>query len=110
MKKLNEGLAFFIELAMVAAYAYFGFTYFEGAVLKWLLGLGIPVILVALWGILLAPRSQRRLKIVPGVALSSALFILASVLLIVDRQMALGIILLVMSMTNRFLALKWKQW
>lgn len=95
---------------MVAAYAYFGFTYFEGTVLKWLLGLGIPVILIAIWGILLAPKSQRRLKIVPGVAFSSALFILASAVLIVDRQVVLGIILLVVSLTNRFLTLKWKQW
>ncbi len=95
---------------MVAAFAYFGFTHFEDAVLKWLMGLGIPAILVVLWGILLAPRSQRRLKIVPGVALSSALFILASLLLIVDGQIALGIILLIVSLANRFLTLKWKQW
>jgi hypothetical protein len=110
LKRLNEGLSLLIELSIMAAVAFFGFTYFSDALSKWVFGLGVPLALIAAWGILLAPKSPRRLKIAPGLALSSALFVAASLLLIVGGQAAIGFVLLLASLINRFLAFRWKQW
>jgi hypothetical protein len=44
---------------MLAALAYSGFALGDG-VAGWLLGLGLPALAATLWGIFLAPRSDRR--------------------------------------------------
>jgi hypothetical protein len=110
LKAMNKALSFLVEISMLAAYAYFGFTFFTDPVLPWVFGLGLPAVLIAVWGVLLAPKSRRRLKEAPGLALSSALFILAALLLMIDNQGVLGVILLALSVANRFLTLIWKQW
>ena len=45
-------LAFVLELCLVAAYGYFGLT-FPGAA-GWILGLGLPAVLIVVWGALAA--------------------------------------------------------
>ena len=77
---------------------------------RWVVGLGLPVVAIVVWAVILAPSSPRRLQIAPGLALSTALFLLAAVLLLVCGQVALGVVLAVISLGNRFLSLRWKQW
>jgi hypothetical protein len=110
LKGINEAVSFLLELAMLAAFAYFGFTCSAATLIRWVVGLGLPAIAIAMWAILLAPNSPRRLPIVPGLALSTALFLAAAALLLVSRQVVLGVIMALASLGNRLLILNRKQW
>lgn len=72
-------LAFVLEVAMLAAFVFWGFR--QDSPWHLVLGIGIPSVLVVAWGVFLAPRSERRLSpnVVAWVAL--ALFLLAAVAL-----------------------------
>ncbi|MDL4816672.1 YrdB family protein [Actinomadura opuntiae] len=55
---LNEGLAFLLELAALAALAWWGFTTGGNAVVHILLGIGTPVLAMIVWGAFAAPRAR----------------------------------------------------
>ena len=69
-------LRFVLELCLIAAYGYFGFT-FSGAA-GWILGIGLPAALIALWGTFVAPRAPRRLEGGARFALETVLFLLGT--------------------------------
>ncbi|MDP9239893.1 MAG: YrdB family protein, partial [Actinomycetota bacterium] len=63
IRAVNDGLAFLLEMAALAALALWGFTYGPNLVLRILLAVGAPVAVAALWGRWLAPRAGRRLHL-----------------------------------------------
>ncbi len=109
-RRINEAASFVLELGIVAAFAYFGFARFTDAAARWIVGLGLPALAIVLWGILLAPRSPRRLGMGPGLALSTLLYLCASAAWIAAGQVILGVVFLAVGLANRLLALLWKQW
>jgi len=62
LKNANLGLSFFLELGMLAAYAYWGFNAGDSLLVQILLGFGLVIVTVIIWGIFLAPQSPRRLR------------------------------------------------
>ena len=62
IKSANLALAFLLELAALVAFAYWGFNASDSTIVRLLLGIGVPVLAIVLWGIFAAPRSARRLK------------------------------------------------
>ena len=52
-------LRFALELALLAVFAYFGFTF--PSPWSWLLGIGVPILVIVVWGLFVAPRAPRRL-------------------------------------------------
>lgn len=50
-KAANLGVLFLIELGALAAVGHWGFTRDVSTPLTWLLGLGAPVVLIALWAL-----------------------------------------------------------
>jgi hypothetical protein len=110
LKTINVTLAFLLELFMLAAFSYWGFQGEKSVLLKWLLGIGLPLGIVLLWGFYLAPNSKQRLKLKAGLALSLALFLGAALALSQAGQAVLAIILASLALLNRGLALLWKQW
>lgn len=55
---MNEGLAFLLELAAIAALAWWGFTTGGNVLVNVLLGLGAPAAAIVLWGMFAAPRAR----------------------------------------------------
>jgi hypothetical protein len=55
---LNEGLAFLLELAAIAALAWWGFTAGGNVLVNVLLGVGAPAAAIVLWGLFAAPRAR----------------------------------------------------
>jgi hypothetical protein len=53
----NDGLRFLLELAALAALAYWGFAEHDGVV-QWLLGLGAPLVAAGVWGRFVAPKAS----------------------------------------------------
>ena len=110
LKGINAGLAFFLELAMLAALSYWGFYGDKGTAVKWGFGIGLPVLIVVIWGMFLAPRAAYRLDSTTGNLLSLFLFLLAATALVYTQHTALAIVLALTAIVNRVLIIIWKQW
>lgn len=110
LKALNAGLAFALELAMLAALGYWGYKFGGALWLKWLLAIALPVLAATGWGLFFAPRATQRLPIRPGALLSLGLFLLSAVALYFANQAGLALVLALIAIANRILVLLWRQW
>ena len=108
LKPINLALTFFLELAMLAAFGYWGFQIGEAGLAKAGLGIGIPLLVAVMWGIFMAPSSSRRLQGAAHLALKLALFGLAVAALIVAGNRALGIVFGVVFVINTILLYVWQ--
>lgn len=110
VKGVNTIVTFALELAMLVGFGFWGYQIDPGGGLGWALAVGLPVAGAAVWGAWFAPRSPRRLALVPGVLLSLGLFGLAALAFALARQPLAGGLLAVVAVVNRALALYWRQW
>jgi hypothetical protein len=61
LKNINLALAFLLELCMLAALGYWGFTLDQPSAIRIGAGLGLPILAAAIWGVWMAPRASNRL-------------------------------------------------
>ncbi|MDB4939597.1 MAG: hypothetical protein JWO40_22 [Candidatus Doudnabacteria bacterium] len=61
IKSLNLGVAFFLELLMLAVFGYTGFSLTQNTYLRAGFAIAIPLVAVILWAFLAAPNSGTRL-------------------------------------------------
>src|SRR5699024_2607933 len=61
LKAINDILSFLLELAMLVAFGYAGFQWTENNTLQYVLGIGIPVIIILFWAQCMAPKAKKRL-------------------------------------------------
>lgn len=57
VKSANLAAAFVLELCMLAALVYWGFTTGKGPIEKIGLGIGVPLLVVVVWGLFVAPKA-----------------------------------------------------
>ena len=62
LKMLNMALRFGMELAMLVALGYWGFKTGGSSVMRWLLGIGAPLLAAVVWGLWMAPKATNRLQ------------------------------------------------
>ena len=74
IRGLNLGVAFLLELAVLFAVGYSGFTQSSGPVLRVVAGLGAPLLMAVLWGVLAAPKASLPLDGVADTAFRIAWF------------------------------------
>lgn len=110
LKAINAGLAFALELVMLASFGYWGFHIGQGVLAKWALALALPFVAIVIWALFFAPNADWRLPILPGVILSLGLFLLAALALYQARQPTVGLGLALIAVLNRALLLIWQQW
>jgi hypothetical protein len=110
LKALNSGIAFALELAMLAAFGYWGYWYGAEVWIKWVYALGIPALVIVIWGFFFAPKSNRRLPLLPGVIFSLGLVLLSAVALFYANQVYLALGIAVVAIANRALVFVWRQW
>jgi hypothetical protein len=109
LKAANLALAFFLELCMLAAFGYWGFTIVEPTLLKFLLGLGVPALAIVVWGWLLAPKSERRLHQPWLLITKIIIFGLAAAALYFAGQVIWAVVLGGLAAVNLGLGQVWKQ-
>jgi Protein of unknown function (DUF2568) len=90
LKAANLGLKFLLELAAVAAFAYWGANRSPVALAVGL-AIATPAVFIAAWGILAAPRSPRRLPTRTRVPFELCCFTLAVVALVATGATVAGI-------------------
>lgn len=60
-KMFNLLIRFLLELCILVIFGYWGFQTGGNTLMKFLLGLGAPILFAVVWGTFLAPKSPRRL-------------------------------------------------
>lgn len=109
LKGVNLGLAFLLELGVLAALGYWGFTVGPNTVLKFVLGLGAPALAVVVWAIFGAPNSSTQLQGVAYLALQAVFFGGGALALVVSGQRGLGIAFALIALVNCTAAAIWRQ-
>lgn len=109
IKSVNVGIRFLLELCFLVIFGYWGFRMGENSLMKILLGLGSFVLVSAVWGAFLAPKSHMRLHGPWLLLLEIAIFGLAVWTLYhtgsVPSATAFGVVYLL----NKILMMIWRQ-
>jgi len=61
LKTVNLALRFLLELCLLFALGYWGFTSMQGWPLRVVVGIGAPLLIAVIWGIFIAPKATMRL-------------------------------------------------
>ncbi len=109
LKTINLSVAFLLELAMLAAFAYWGLQTDASLPLRIVLGIGAPLLAALIWGRFMAPRSTTKLSGWPYYLLKLILFGLAAIALAIAGQSTLAVVFAVIAVINQLLAVMWKQ-
>jgi hypothetical protein len=99
MKAASLALRFLLELAAFAALGYWGFHEHDGLAAV-LLGLGAPMLAIALWGLFVAPRRRIRRGEALRWGAELPVFGAATTALIDGGALALGVVFGVLALAN----------
>ena len=109
LKGVNLGLAFLLELGVLVALGYWGFTVGPNTFLKFVLGLGAPALAVVVWAIFGAPKSSTQLQGVAYLVLQAVFFGGGALALVVAGQRGWGIAFALIALVNSTAAAIWRQ-
>jgi hypothetical protein len=109
VKSLNLGLAFVLELCLLAALAYWGFQLDTATAVRVVVVIAAPAALALIWSRFAAPTAKRRLRQAPLVAFKVAVFTLGAALLYSTGQHWPAILLEAAALVNLGLAVVWDQ-
>lgn len=104
MKKLNNLVAFLIELVMLVALSMAGYQLATTTFLKYSLAIGLPVVAILLWAKWAAPRSKSRLPFPWLSVFKLILFSITALLLFYSGHVKGAIIFGSIAYLNEFLA------
>ncbi|GGJ46359.1 YrdB family protein [Deinococcus roseus] len=108
-KVLNLALGFLIELVMLWSIGLWGFQMGTTPILKWLLGIGLPLLVAVFWGTFMAPKALYPLSDGLHLFMQIVLFGLAALALVFAGKAGLGTGFAVVVAINLALAALWKQ-
>src|SRR5688500_14317082 len=97
---INLTLTFLLELAMLAALAYWGWHTGDDFLTRLALAISTPSGAAIIWGAFMAPKSKWRLKGIAYVILKTILFGWAALCLYAAGQPTLAIIFVVVAVIN----------
>ncbi|MBS1687554.1 MAG: YrdB family protein [Bacteroidetes bacterium] len=86
IKPIHLLIAFLLEVAMLFCLGYYGFHSNMGNTGEFILGIGLPIIAIVLWGFLAAPKAKRRLPFPYLIVFKLVLFLLTALLLYKSGQ------------------------
>ena len=105
-KTLNDVLLFAVELAAWAAFGVWGWHAGQGP-WRWVAAVGLPLVVIGLWAVLAAPRSERRLPDPALFAFQLLVFLAGAGLLVLAGRpvwgVALGVVATVVVVLDRVL-------
>lgn len=109
IKLINLGLRFLLELCILVIFGYWGFKTGSNTFMKFLLGLGSPILFAVVWGTFLAPKSSMRLGEPWLFLLELALFALTIWALYSTGKVNLTAVFGVIYVLNKILMIIWRQ-
>jgi Protein of unknown function (DUF2568) len=95
----NLVVRFLLELAALAAVGYWGFSSHSG-VTQWVLGLGAPVAVAAVWGLFVSPKAKVDLPRPAAFAIELLVWAAAALALAASGQPALAIVFAILALVS----------
>ena len=109
IKSANLALRFLLELCALAALAYWGSQIGKGLIAKIGLGIGAPLLVVVIWGMMVAPNAAVHLPGLVPFVLGLVILGLAAVALAAAGHPSLAVVFGVIVVINAALMLVWGQ-
>ena len=109
LKNINLALIFLLELCMLAALGYWGFTLDQGLAIRVGAGLGVPVLAAVVWGVWMAPRAAHPLPEPLHLIVELIIFGLAIAALYAAGRPWLALIFGIVYVINVALRYVWRQ-
>ena len=109
LKYINLALMFLLELCMLAALGYWGFTLDQGQAVRIAVGLGAPLLAAVVWGLLMAPRASMPLQEPLHLILELIIFGLAIAALYAAGRPRLALVFGLIYAINVILRYAWRQ-
>lgn len=109
LKTLNLALAFFLELFMLYAIGYWGFTLKQDTLIRWATGIGLPLLITMVWGVFLAPKSIVISPFAVKMTGKFILFVIAALLLYNAGRQQMAIVFIVIVTINFILLFLWRK-
>ncbi len=106
---LNLALRFVLEICVLIALGYWGFTTHTETLPKILFGIGVPLIAALIWGVFVAPASNRRLDDPLRLLVEIVIFAAAALALAAADQPTIAIAFAVIAAINMALIRIWQQ-
>lgn len=100
MAGLNLAIRFLLELAGIAALAYWGWTATDNVTMRLVLGLGAPALLIVLWSLVVAPRATNPIPQQQRMLIGSGLLEVAALALFLAGQPLLALAFAVLIVLN----------
>ena len=98
-----------LELVLLYAIADWGFNADAALGFQVVFGVGLPLLVVAVWSVWLAPRAPRRLPISTRTAVKATLFLLGSIALFDAGHHAFAVVFELVSFVSVALEPRWEQ-
>lgn len=109
LKGANLALAFFLELGVLAALGYWGFTTGQETLAKIGLGLGVPALAIVVWALFGAPTAMWRLDGILRVLLHLVFFGGGALALFTAGQRVPALVFALLFVLNEVLIISWAQ-
>ncbi|MCM3765052.1 YrdB family protein [Neobacillus niacini] len=109
IKALNLGLRFLIEILALVIYGYWGFHVSKGTVMKYLLGIGTPLLVAVIWGMFGSPKAPYGLTGTPYLLFELIIFGLPAVALFFSGKQTWAILYGAVMVINLVLMKIWQQ-
>lgn len=109
LKSINIGIRFLLELLAIYIYGYWGFHVTGHLFLRFVLGIGAPILAAAFWGIFVAPKAVYRLNGISRLLLEIIILGLPTAALFMLQQNTIAFCYGVIMIVNLILVYVWKQ-
>jgi hypothetical protein len=109
LKGINLGLRFLIEISALVIFGYWGFRVSQGTFMKYLLGIGIPLLVAVIWGMFGSPKAPYGLTGIPYLLLEIIIFGLPAVALFFSGKQTWAVLYGTVTVVNLVLMKIWHQ-
>lgn len=109
LKYLNLGIRFILEIISLVAIGYWGFQLQAGTLVRYSVGIGVPIIIMIIWGTFGSPAAPYRLSPAYRIILQIVIFASAILAVYFSYNQTLSIIFAILIIINTLLFYIWKQ-
>ncbi|MBD0709033.1 MULTISPECIES: YrdB family protein [unclassified Streptomyces] len=104
LRVLNEGLAFFLELAALAVLAWWGWRSSDALFVRLPLAVAAPLAAALVWGLFAAPKARIRLPLAGVLAVKALVFGAAALALLALGRPGWSLACAIVAVLNTYLA------
>jgi hypothetical protein len=109
IKNVNLLLRLILELGVLLSIGYWGFQYKSSSMIKFGLGIGIPILVMIVWGTFIAPNSAYQLPLPFRIIMELMVFGFGALALHASGHQSLFKVFTILVCINMILLMYWKQ-